>query len=287
MDNTKSPKTEEPEVPAEIKADLRRFNKAEEQVTKAVTALTAITIIANQEQLDAAMMVLSNSAKVEKLIEAKRVEMVKPFNDAVKKINTYAKELTGKLPPAITAAKNVVIAYNKEQQTRLENARKDIRGPQLLALGLLPSGDHYSYEGITIYNHSVIGLDDQQWIGFYSTTSAQIQQKKTELLQKLEKDADLNSAFGNEEDVLATSEKIEELKAPVPTAVNSFAGAGSVTSVKGITKTWTHAIVDESLIPREYLVVDTAKVTKAIREGVREIPGISIFQKEGLTVRSS
>lgn len=50
------------------------------------------------------------------------------------------------------------------------------------------------------------------------------------------------------------------------------------------TKRWTFEVVDEKKVPREYLVVDSAAINKAIRNGVREIDGLDIFQVEGLRV---
>lgn len=50
------------------------------------------------------------------------------------------------------------------------------------------------------------------------------------------------------------------------------------------TKRWTYEVADVEKIPREYLVVDSAAVNRAIRNGVREIAGIDIFQVEGLRV---
>ncbi|MGB9791315.1 MAG: hypothetical protein ACPLTR_01910 [Thermacetogeniaceae bacterium] len=50
-------------------------------------------------------------------------------------------------------------------------------------------------------------------------------------------------------------------------------------------KVWEFEIEDEAQIPREYLSVDTRKIREAIKQGVRHIPGIRIFQTERLTVR--
>jgi len=49
-------------------------------------------------------------------------------------------------------------------------------------------------------------------------------------------------------------------------------------------KRWTFDVVNVNKVPREYLVVDNAAVNKAIRNGVREIDGLDIFQVEGLRV---
>lgn len=54
-------------------------------------------------------------------------------------------------------------------------------------------------------------------------------------------------------------------------------------SVSDTTKTrlqWTYDILDESQIPRKYLVLDKGAITKAVHAGIRDIPGVKIYQKE-------
>lgn len=283
------PADAETAVPVEIKADLRRFNKAEEQVTKAVSALAAITKITDADGLDVAMDTLSKAAKVDKVIEAKRVEMVKPYNDVVKKINTYAKELAGKLPPAITKAKEVVIAYNQQQQELLEKKRLEVRGAQLEALGFKINvpGTGYIYEDIVLACSVIKTCEDAQWLIAYNNNAQQVADRKAAALEALKKKSELNDSFGSAEDSAEIADKISELQAPVPVQPTHAAAfsTGTTTPVKGITKTWTYEILNEQVIPREYLVVDTAAITAAIRQGIREIPGVKIFQKEGLTIR--
>ncbi len=45
------------------------------------------------------------------------------------------------------------------------------------------------------------------------------------------------------------------------------------------TKRYTHEIINPKDIPREYLCIDTAEITRAIRAGVRKIKGVRIFEK--------
>lgn len=53
------------------------------------------------------------------------------------------------------------------------------------------------------------------------------------------------------------------------------------------TKTvWDFQIIDESLIPREYLIVDERKIRAVVKAGIREIPGVRIYQTEQLAVRA-
>ncbi len=44
---------------------------------------------------------------------------------------------------------------------------------------------------------------------------------------------------------------------------------------------WTFEVIDKSRVPAEYLEVDTVKVNQAIKiDGVREIPGLRIYQQD-------
>ncbi len=58
------------------------------------------------------------------------------------------------------------------------------------------------------------------------------------------------------------------------------------TSVKG---GWTHRVVDEKLVPDKYCVVvrtvNQAMIAHAIAEGVRQIPGVEIFQRADVRVK--
>jgi hypothetical protein len=52
-----------------------------------------------------------------------------------------------------------------------------------------------------------------------------------------------------------------------------------------ISRRWTFEVIDEKKIPRSYLTLDEKKVNDDIqKEGIREIPGLRIFQKENISV---
>ena len=54
--------------------------------------------------------------------------------------------------------------------------------------------------------------------------------------------------------------------------------------VSTVTKRWTYEVVSQSKVPCKYLMIDSAKIRQAIRDGVREIAGLRIYQEEGLRV---
>ena len=51
-----------------------------------------------------------------------------------------------------------------------------------------------------------------------------------------------------------------------------------------VVRRWTFEVVNITKVPIEYLVLDRIAVSKAIRNGVREIGGLDIFQVEGVRV---
>ena len=80
-------------------------------------------------------------------------------------------------------------------------------------------------------------------------------------------------------------EEVEELPdLPFEMKVRSVKGDSGSTSVR---KTWTFEITDDTLVPREYLIVDEGVISLAVRKGVRDIPGVRIFQQESLSVRTN
>lgn len=52
-----------------------------------------------------------------------------------------------------------------------------------------------------------------------------------------------------------------------------------------VTKRWTFRVVTPALVPRDYLLINEAKVREDIRAGVREIAGLEIYQSETLSVK--
>jgi hypothetical protein len=65
-----------------------------------------------------------------------------------------------------------------------------------------------------------------------------------------------------------------------PRATEGLVGTASVRL------TWTYEVVNLDEVPREYLVLHAAAVTRAIRDGVRAIPGLRIYQQEGVAMRA-
>lgn len=85
-------------------------------------------------------------------------------------------------------------------------------------------------------------------------------------LEKANVDANLN-------------DKLEEAKSSVQRSV--FTGVGTTT----IKKIWTYEVTDLSKVPEEYKMLNETKVGQVVRAGVREIPGIRIYEKPSVSSR--
>lgn len=86
----------------------------------------------------------------------------------------------------------------------------------------------------------------------------------------LEAKAEEAEEDGDKDRAIELSEKAESVTASVGESV--------------VQKRWTFEAVDIDKIPREYLVPNEAAIRLAIREGVREIPGLKIYQKENIRI---
>ena len=65
-------------------------------------------------------------------------------------------------------------------------------------------------------------------------------------------------------------------------AKTTYSGMGSV-STKMV---WDFEIVDENKVPRNFMIANEKAIRAAVKAGVRNIPGVKVFQKEELAVRA-
>lgn len=70
-----------------------------------------------------------------------------------------------------------------------------------------------------------------------------------------------------------------------PKAEEAFINVAPVATGVSTKMVWTFEIVDESKLPREMLSVDERKIKAAVDFGVRDIPGLKIYQKPVMAIR--
>jgi hypothetical protein len=60
---------------------------------------------------------------------------------------------------------------------------------------------------------------------------------------------------------------------------------GDLGAVSSLRRTWRYELLNLDAVPRQYLVLDPARVNAAIKQGVRDIAGLRIFADESTVVR--
>jgi hypothetical protein len=78
-------------------------------------------------------------------------------------------------------------------------------------------------------------------------------------------------------------EPVQVLPPVVPETQTTARTEAGITSY--LAKVWTFEIVDDSDVPRIYCSADPGKIGEAVKNGVRQIQGCRIFEKEGMRHR--
>jgi hypothetical protein len=84
-----------------------------------------------------------------------------------------------------------------------------------------------------------------------------------------------------EEQTVAALGKVAAAAAPIE-PVRTRTDTGALASARTV---WSHELVDLALVPREYLMLNPDAVKAALKAGVREIPGLKIFETVKTVIR--
>ena len=104
---------------------------------------------------------------------------------------------------------------------------------------------------------------------------AKAQEAARQQAAKLEAELKAQAAAANVPPPLVVTPIIPD--APPPTRTEN----GTASQVT----TWEFELVDAIQVPREYLTVNEQLIRQAVRNGVREIPGVRIFEKTSTRIR--
>ena len=100
----------------------------------------------------------------------------------------------------------------------------------------------------------------------------EVEMKRKKELEKIEKKVE--SGTMKIETAIKKVDKVQE----VPTSVTSGGGSISTRIIKKV------RIIDESIIPREYLVPDMKKIEAVAKAGV-EIQGVELYEEKSIAIR--
>lgn len=213
--------------------------------------------VTSNDERDFVVAFLAEIATAKKAAEARRVALVKPHNDEVATTNRFVKDLLAPVEAADKLLRDRVLAYNREQERKAEAARRAIEAERLR---LEAEAERQRKEAERLAVEA-------------ATLEAQGQTAQAA--------ATLDAAVATEAAAHVTQgEAVKPVIAPAPVARTVNTGMGR----SAVTKRWTYEEINLSFVPRKYLILSPALVREDISAGVREIPGLRIYQVEGLSV---
>ena len=167
-----------------------------------------------------------------------------------------------------------VLAYLKSQSTYLDTLRKHFKQP------ILESGrriDAFFKELTAPAKDAILIVNDKMAIWY------RIKEEERQKAEELARIAERDRMKAHEErlriqaDMEAEGVEVEEEDLPfVPEAV--IVPEVIQASSTNVRKTWTWTEMDGQKVPRIYLMLDQRAISQSIRDGVRDIPGLEIFE---------
>ena len=180
-------------------------------------------------------------------------ETVKQIPTIVERANVFLLDSNEKLGTASEA-----VSYIRKRIKLIEDRKKELLAP--LKEFLKGLNDFFA-EWINPLMEAEKIMSDKM-VKWRRLENERIQKENQKLLEKAEKKAEKKG------DVF------------IPDLVPLVREQTTATSAGRFDKKWTFEVVDQNVVPIKFLMVNDMEVRKAIREGVRGIRGIRIFEQE-------
>ena len=234
------------------------------EASKVLAGAKEIKIVSDETR-DYAVAYVSQTTNLLKAIELERVARTAPHEAYQKSVNIFVKSFAGPVKEADDFLRKGILDYRKEQERKAEAERRRQEEERRKA----------EEEARRKALEAQRKLDEAARLERAAKASA-------DKALQIEADKRLREAMEAEQASQAAQAAAEKpVAAPPPPARMVQTGMGSAT----VKKHWTYEIVDKSLIPFHYMSVSDVAINHAIHDGVREIPGLRIYQKEGLAIR--
>lgn len=263
-------------------SDLALFDVNLAQVKSAITLIKDTPAPVDLESRNKLYDVLAAGAKMDKTIDAARLAGTLKLRNRVEAMNAYCKDtLAGPLLALIATRKKEVQAFDAEEEkkrkaeiARLDAEREAERVKAEEAARIIREKAEAEQKRLAEEAKADADADAAHLKGI----------AKIKALAEAEEKAKVAAAEAAQ--VAAAAEAKAKIDgAMVRVELQNKAEDLASTKTKGAGKRWAWRIDDINLVPREYLDLVPAKVTNQIREGVREIPGIVIYQEDSLSLR--
>lgn len=261
--------------------DLEKFDslKAEVQVFVAPAMNVRVTDARSSQE---AIHALKTVKHLMLQLEKKRVEIVKPLNDQVKAVNSFAKGIEDPLARAERHLKSEVARFEaelearreaarREEQRRLEEEERKARVEQARIQAEIEEKRQAELEALK--DTAQVASKAAAFFGEDESTADQADERR-----RIEEQAERERAEAAIR--LEREEKQREI------AAKDRAWEIEQQRTKNARKVWKCEAVDLSQVPRHFLKVElnTQAVLAAARGGTTAIPGVRLWQETAIAV---
>lgn len=299
--------------------EQKRIAKAAEMAERIAQQAAEVQVRTGAEA-QAAADLLTTFATDRRSIEEARTFIVKPLNEHVKAINARFKPHAEALAAAERVVKDKVLGFQAEEERRAreEQARLDAeraareraaederrrveaeaRAEREAAAREAAKAEAEAREADRLRREQldadaqarrtrIAKLDDEPLRRIAEGGSSDAPMAQEELAQRQRaREAQERAAAARQAEDEARQREEAAREAPAEEIPQTVAQtSGPLAGLMG-RKRWVAEVVDESRVPRKYLVVDQRLINAAVRDGVREIAGVKIEQRGELATRS-
>lgn len=230
----------------------------------------AIAIV-DTESCERAVVLTKNLQALKRAIEKDKEELYRPAKDLADKISARYKTALDAVDAAIKEANQHILKWQRDVAAAAEAERQ---------------------------RKQKEADDEALRLAEEAKKAGQAEQDAIDAAAKAE--ADRLTAEGKTDQAAATLAKAEADKAEAAAATtlavdNTLENAKTVKAedtavrangaVSSIAKRWTYEVEDISKVPAQFLEINRGAIQAAVRDGERNIPGLRIFQAEGLVIR--
>ena len=253
--------------------DLQQFDALQTNIAQYVAPIKTVKVT-SQDISESAAATLRELKRLEKKVEDQRVDLVRPHNDHVSKINEYAKQVKAPILDAMEHIRKEQLSFEKvlaEERRILAQKEREEREKREAEAQAQIKAQREEAEA----KAKALKEEAEMEAAFASPDNAEEIRKNAE-----------QEAMAIEAQQRAEAERIEfEAKKAHWDASKEIKSH----KVTGITRVWTFEVEDESLVPVEFKMINDkaikAKMSATKDKATLKIPGVRFFQDERISAR--
>lgn len=236
------------------------------------------------------------ATQLEKMVETMRTDTVAPYNDFVKKVNAKAKEYS--LPIGAVKEKIVEKIKKYEMDVKREEERKAKIIEEIIKK-IDNAKDMYELESISLSLPNEARNPTVQYCITIKSAKIIDELRKEELRQLREMEAlmieelarlkddegirlrNIETQKREEERKKEEEERKKEDEKNISSSMREIENEIfiPVAKIKGTRTVWKMEILNPLLVPREFCTPSDSLIREAVKNGIREIDGVKIFEE--------